>query len=106
MIWLHTCFVEYFECDYNLGQSFVANYFHNISFGPDFFSSLVGDEYESVHWYREAEVVVFDLARLAEAALLSFLLLPPLLFSLVPVGDEIARRNGGAEALSKAIVVC
>jgi hypothetical protein len=34
---LHTCFVEYSECDYNLGRRFVVNYFHNISFGLGFF---------------------------------------------------------------------
>jgi hypothetical protein len=39
-------------------------------------------------------VLVFDLTRLAEAALLIFLLLAPLLFSLVPIGDELARRSG------------
>jgi hypothetical protein len=39
------------------------------------------------------------------APLLIFLLLPPLLFSLAPVGDELARCSGGAEALPEAAVV-
>jgi hypothetical protein len=66
---------------------------------------LVGDEYESARRCGEAKVLIFDLARLAEAALLIFLLLPLLLFSLVPVGDELVCRSRGAEALLKAAVV-
>ena len=50
-------------------------------------------------------MLVFDLVRLAEAPLLISLLLPPLLFSLAPVGDELARRSGGAEALPMVAVV-
>ena len=55
---------------------------------------MVGDEYESVRRYGEAEVLVFDLVRLAEAPLLIYLLLPPQLFSLAPVGDELACHSG------------
>ena len=43
---------------------------------------MVGDEYEYARRRGEAEVLVFDLAMLAEAPLLIYLLLPPLLFSL------------------------
>jgi hypothetical protein len=50
-------------------------------------------------------VLVFDLVRLTEALLLVSLLLPPLLFSLAPVVDELGRRRGEAEALPEAIVV-
>ena len=56
-------------------------------------------------WHGEAKVLVFDLVRLAEALLLVSLLLPPLLFSLAPIGDEFACRSGGTEALPKAAVV-
>jgi hypothetical protein len=42
---------------------------------------------------------------LAEAPLLIFLLLPPLLFSLAPVGNELVCCSGGAEALPEAVVV-
>ena len=66
---------------------------------------MVGDEYEFACWRGEAEVLVFDLVRLAEAPLLISLLLPPLLFSLAPVGDEFVRRSGGTDALPKATVV-
>ena len=66
---------------------------------------MVGDEYESVRRYGEAEVLVFDLARLAEALLLISLLLTLLLFSLAPIGDELACCSGGTEALSKVAVV-
>ena len=50
-------------------------------------------------------MLVFDLVRLAEAPLIISLLLPPLLFSLAPIGDELARCSGGPEALPKAVVV-
>jgi hypothetical protein len=50
-------------------------------------------------------VLVFDLVRLAEAPSLISLLLPSLLFSLAPVGDEFVRRSGRAEALPEAAVV-
>ena len=53
----------------------------------------------------EVEVLVFDLVRLAEALLLISLLLPPLLFSLAPVGDDFARCSGRTEALPTAVVV-
>ena len=66
---------------------------------------MVGDEYESARRRGEAEVLVFDLVRLAEDPLLISLLFPPLLFSLAPVGDELAHRSGGTEALPKAAVV-
>ena len=66
---------------------------------------MVGDEYESAHRCGEAEVLVFDLVRLAEDPLLISLLLPPLLFSLAPVGDKLVHRSGGTEALPKAAVV-
>ena len=66
---------------------------------------MVGDEYESARRCGEAEVLVFDLAMLAEAPLLIYLLLPPLLFSLAPIEDELAHRSGGAEALPKVAVV-
>jgi len=66
---------------------------------------MVGDEYESTHQRGEAKVLVFDLVRLAEALLLVSLLLPPLLFSLAPIGDELVCHSGGAEALPKAAVV-
>ena len=59
----------------------------------------------SACWRGEVDVLVFDLVRLAEAPLLISLLLPPLLFSLAPVGDELARRSGGAEALPMVAVV-
>jgi len=66
---------------------------------------MVGDEYEYARRHGEAEVLVFDLVRLAEAPLLISLLLPPLLFSLAPIGDELACCSGGTEALSKVAVV-
>ena len=66
---------------------------------------MVGDEYESAHRRGEAVVLVFDLVRLAEAPLLISLLLPSLLFSLAPVGDELMRCSGGAEALPKASIL-
>ena len=66
---------------------------------------MVGDEYEFTCRRGEAEVLVFDFVRLAEAPLLISLLLPPLLFSLAPIGDELARRSGGAEALPKAAIL-
>jgi len=50
-------------------------------------------------------VLVFDLVRLAEAPLLISLLLPPLLFSLAPIGDEFARHSRRTEALLMAAVV-
>ena len=50
-------------------------------------------------------MLVFDLVRLVEAPLLISLLLPPLLFSLAPVGDELACHRGGTEAFSKATIV-
>ena len=101
---MHTYFIEDFEYDYNLGQRLLANYFYNISFAL-LLSSMVGDEYESMRQRGEAEVLVFDLVRLAEDPLLISLLLPPLLFSLAPIGDELARCSGGPEALPKAVVV-
>ena len=66
---------------------------------------MVGDEYESAHRRGEAKVLVFDLVRLAEPSLLISLLLPPLLFSLAPIGDALARRSGGTKALPKVAVV-
>ena len=54
---------------------------------------------------RKAEVLVFDLVRLADAPLLLPFLLPSLLFSLAQVGDEFAHHSGGTEALPKAVVV-
>ena len=66
---------------------------------------MIGDEYESTCPRGEAKVLVFNLAMLAEALLLISLLLPPLLFSLAPIEDELAHRSGGAEALPKAAVV-
>ena len=101
---MHTYFIEDFEYDYNLGQRLLANYFYNISFAL-LLSSMVGDEYESAHRHGEAEVLVFDLVKLVEAPLLISLLLPPLLFSLAPVGDELACHRGGTEAFSKATIV-
>ena len=59
----------------------------------------------SLRRHGEAEVLVFDVVRLAEAPLLLSFLLPPLLFSLVPIGDEFARCSGGTEALPKVAVV-
>jgi hypothetical protein len=56
-------------------------------------------------WHGEAKVLAFDFVRLAEAPLLIFLLLPPLLFSLAPVGNELVHCSGGAEALPEAVVV-
>ena len=50
-------------------------------------------------------MLVFDLVRLREDPLLISLLLPPLLFSLAPVGDKLVHRSGGTEALPKAAVV-
>jgi hypothetical protein len=48
-------------------------------------------------------VLVFVLVWLAEAPLLIFLLLPLLLFSLAPVGDELARCSGEAEVVAFAL---
>ena len=48
-------------------------------------------------------MLVLDLVWLAEAPLLIFLLLPPLLFSLVSVGDELARRSGEAGVVAFAL---
>ena len=50
-------------------------------------------------------MLVFNLVRLVEALLFISLVLPPLLFSLSPVGDEFVRHSGGTEALPKAAVV-
>ena len=48
----------------------------------------------------EVDVLVFDLVRLVEAPLLISLLLPPLLFSLAPVGDELVHHSGEAEVVA------
>ena len=50
-------------------------------------------------------MLVFDLMRLAEALLLISLLLPPLLFSLAPIGDEFVCRSGATKALPMVAVV-
>ena len=48
-------------------------------------------------------MLVLVLVWLAEAPLLIFLLLPPLLFSLAPVGDELARHSGEAGVVAFAL---
>ena len=45
-------------------------------------------------------MLVLDLVWLAEAPLLIFLLLPLLLFSLAPVGDELVHHSGEAEVVA------
>jgi hypothetical protein len=44
-------------------------------------------------------VLVFDLIWPMEASVLIFFLLPPLLFSLASIEDELARHSGEAEVL-------
>ena len=68
-------------------------------FFPPLHSSLANVEYKSVLLREGAELLVFDLGRLAEALVL-VLPLWPLLLCLLEVDSEVlACRNGGTEVL-------
>ena len=70
-----------------------------LSLLPPLLSSLVNVEYESVFLQGEAELLVFDLARLAEASVLVLLLWPPSLCLLEVDREALARRSGETEVL-------
>ena len=65
---------------------------------PPLLSSLVDIEYESVCSHGKGEVLVFDLARLAEASMSILSLWPPSLCLLV-VGKAVLVRHSGGDCV-------
>ena len=66
---------------------------------PPLLSSLVDVEYESVFLHRETGLLVFDLARLAEALVLVLLLWSPSLCLLEVDREALARHSEEIEVL-------
>ena len=66
---------------------------------PLLLSSLVDVEYDFVFLRGEAELLVFDLARLAEASVLVLLLWPPSLCLLEVDREALACRSGETKVL-------